>query len=165
MENKSWEIFESKIGELLIEATDKGICTIHFKDKSEKIPDYKSIQNKQPLHHISQLKIELTEYLCGSRTKFNVAVDMQGTEFQIKVWEALLKIPYGVTRTYKEQSILIGDVKAIRAVGTANGKNPIAIVVPCHRVIGSDGSLTGFNGGLWRKKSLLELESSQLMIF
>ena len=90
---------------------------------------------------------------------------MKGTEFQIKVWKALLEIPFGATKTYKEQSIIVGDLKAIRAVGTANGKNLIPIVIPCHRVLGSDGSLTGFSGGLWRKRFLLDLESNQLSLF
>lgn len=102
---------------------------------------------------------QLNEYFDGERTDFTLKLNPKGTEFQQKVWSALLEIPYGKTRTYLEQSKILGDVKAIRAVASANGKNPLWIVVPCHRVIGSDGSLTGYAGGLWRKKWLLEHEN------
>lgn len=102
---------------------------------------------------------QLNEYFEGKRSDFSFKMNPKGTEFQQKVWSALLEIPYGKTRTYLEQSKILGDVKAIRAVASANGKNPLWIVVPCHRVIGSDGSLTGYAGGLWRKKWLLEHEN------
>ncbi|PHR73725.1 MAG: cysteine methyltransferase [Lutibacter sp.] len=102
---------------------------------------------------------QLDEYFNGSRKKFSLKLNPQGTEFQKKVWAELLEISFGKSRTYLEQSKHFGDPKAIRAVASANGKNPIWIVVPCHRVIGSDGSLTGYAGGIWRKKWLLEHES------
>lgn len=102
---------------------------------------------------------QLNDYFEGKRTHFDFKLNPKGTEFQQKVWGALLEIPYGKTRTYLEQSKVLGDVKAIRAVASANGKNPLWIVVPCHRVIGTDGSLTGYAGGLWRKKWLLEHEN------
>jgi methylated-DNA-[protein]-cysteine S-methyltransferase len=102
---------------------------------------------------------QLNDYFEGKRTNFDFKLNPKGTEFQKKVWSALLEIPYGKTRTYLEQSKVLGDVKAIRAVASANGKNPLWIVVPCHRVIGTDGSLTGYAGGLWRKKWLLEHEN------
>jgi methylated-DNA-[protein]-cysteine S-methyltransferase len=102
---------------------------------------------------------QLNDYFEGNRIHFDFKLNPKGTEFQKKVWNALLEIPYGKTRTYLEQSKILGDVKAIRAVASANGKNPLWIVVPCHRVIGTDGSLTGYAGGLWRKKWLLEHES------
>ena len=102
---------------------------------------------------------QLNEYFAGNRTHFDFKLNLKGTEFQQKVWKGLLQIPFGKTRTYLEQSKILGDVKAIRAVASANGKNPLWIVVPCHRVIGSDGSLTGYAGGLWRKKWLLEHEN------
>lgn len=104
---------------------------------------------------------QLQEYFEGKRTTFNFPINPKGTDFQQKVWKALLEIPYGKTTSYMELSKKLGDVKAIRAVASANGKNPLWIVVPCHRVIGSDGSLTGYAGGLWRKKWLLEHESPQ----
>ena len=103
--------------------------------------------------------VQLDEYFNGKRESFNLTVNPKGTAFQKKVWKALLKIPYGKTKSYLEQSTILGDVKAIRAVASANGKNPLWIVIPCHRVIGSDGSLTGYAGGIWRKKWLLAHEN------
>ena len=102
---------------------------------------------------------QLQDYFQGKRIDFDFTLNPKGTAFQQKVWKSLLDIPYGKTRTYLEQSKILGDVKAIRAVASANGKNPLWIVVPCHRVIGTDGSLTGYAGGLWRKKWLLEHEN------
>ncbi|MEC5165268.1 methylated-DNA-[protein]-cysteine S-methyltransferase [Flavobacterium sp. PL11] len=110
---------------------------------------------------------QLIEYFNGERLNFDFKLNPKGTEFQQKVWRSLLEIPFGKTRTYLEQSKILGDIKAVRAVASANGKNPLWIVVPCHRVIGSDGSLTGYAGGLWRKKWLLEHEnpSNQQLLF
>ena len=102
---------------------------------------------------------QLQEYFAGKRTDFTFLMNPQGTDFQQKVWRALLEIPFGKTTSYLELSKKLGDVKAIRAVASANGKNPLWIVVPCHRVVGSDGSLTGYAGGLWRKQWLLEHEN------
>ena len=102
---------------------------------------------------------QINEYFAKKRTHFDFKLNPKGTEFQQKVWQSLLQIPFGKTRTYLEQSKVLGDVKAIRAVASASGKNPLWIVVPCHRVIGTDGSLTGYAGGLWRKKWLLEHEN------
>ena len=100
----------------------------------------------------------LVEYFDGRRVDFDLPLRPEGTEFQKKAWNALLLIPYGQTRSYKEQAAAVGNVKACRAVGAANGKNPISIIIPCHRVIGSDKSLVGYGGGLEMKKALLELE-------
>lgn len=102
---------------------------------------------------------QLNEYFEGKRTLFTFKLNPSGTEFQQKVWKGLLEIPFGKTMSYLELSKKLGDVKAIRAVASANGKNPLWVVVPCHRVIGTDGSLTGYAGGLWRKKWLLEHEN------
>lgn len=102
---------------------------------------------------------QLDEYFSGNRTEFTVKLSPKGTDFQQKVWTELLNVPYGKTRTYLEQSKKLDAVKAIRAVAAANGKNPIWILIPCHRIIGSDGSLTGYAGGIWRKKWLLEHEN------
>lgn len=102
---------------------------------------------------------QLAEYFNGTRSEFKLKLNPKGTDFQQKVWKELLNIPFGKTRTYLEQTKQLGDPKAIRAVASANGKNPIGIVIPCHRVIGSDGSLTGYASGIWRKKWLLEHES------
>ena len=103
--------------------------------------------------------LQLEEYFKGKRDSFNLTVNPKGTKFQIKVWKELLNIPFSKTKSYLEQSKALGDVKAIRAVASANGKNPIWIIIPCHRVIGSDGSLTGYAGGIWRKKWLLAHEN------
>lgn len=110
---------------------------------------------------------QLDEYFNGSRKEFNLKLNPQGTDFQKRVWKELLLVPFGKTRTYLEQSKQLGNVKAIRAVASANGKNPIWIIIPCHRIIGSDGSLTGYAGGIWRKKWLLEHEnpSTQQSLF
>ena len=96
--------------------------------------------------------LQLNEYFEGKRTQFDLQLNPQGTEFQKKVWESLQTIPFGKTTSYLQQSKNLGNQKAIRAVASANGKNPLWIVIPCHRIIGSDGSLTGYAGGLWRKK-------------
>ena len=110
---------------------------------------------KELMECVSQLQ----DYFDGKRTHFTLKLNPKGTDFQQKVWKGLLEIPFGKTMSYLELSKKLGDVKAIRAVASANGKNPLWIVVPCHRVIGSDGSLTGYAGGLWRKKWLLEHEN------
>ena len=102
---------------------------------------------------------ELDEYFFKGRKFFTVELDLRGTAFERSVWSELLTIPYGATASYEAIAVRIGDIKSIRAVGTANGRNPIAIIVPCHRVIGSDQSLVGYGGGLWRKKWLLDHEA------
>ncbi len=115
--------------------------------------------NKETPKYLQECVLQLNEYFNGQRASFNLTVNPKGTKFQIKVWKSLLKIPYGKTTTYLQQSKKLGDTKAIRAVASANGKNPLWIIVPCHRVIGSDGSLTGYAGGVWRKKWLLNHEN------
>ena len=116
-----------------------------------------AIQKETPLN--ARAAEMLGEYLEGKRRDFDLPLDPKGTEFQKKAWNALLTIPYGQTRSYKEQAEAVGNAKACRAVGAANGKNPISIIIPCHRVIGTDGSLIGYGGGLAVKKALLELEA------
>ncbi len=107
---------------------------------------------------------ELEKYFAGQLRRFTVPVDLRGTEFQLRCWRALLEIPYGETRTYAQQARAIGEPKAFRAVGMANHDNPIAIIVPCHRVIASDGSLAGYGGGISLKQKLLDLERGQLVL-
>ena len=111
--------------------------------------------------------MQLREYFEGGRTAFTLNLNPKGTDFQKKVWESLLTIPFGTTTTYMKQTLALGNEKAIRAVAAANGKNPIWIIIPCHRVIGTNGSLTGYASGLWRKKWLLEHEnpSGQTSLF
>lgn len=105
---------------------------------------------------------ELKEYFIGKRKEFSVPLVTPGTDFQKSVWKVLQEIPYGKTRSYKEQAIAIGNLKAIRAVATANGDNRIAILVPCHRVIGSDGQMTGYGGGIWRKQWMIQMEKKSI---
>jgi methylated-DNA-[protein]-cysteine S-methyltransferase len=111
--------------------------------------------------YLFEVFIQLNEYFSGSRKKFDLPLDIDGTEFQKKVWNELKKIPYGKTKSYKYIAEKLGDVKAIRAVGKANGQNPVPILIPCHRVIGSNGKLTGYAGGLDIKEKLLEIEGSR----
>ncbi|MHA3788426.1 methylated-DNA--[protein]-cysteine S-methyltransferase [Flavobacterium hauense] len=143
---------KTPLGITLIEGDENGIAKIWV--LNEEIPVTKKIP--AVLKDAAQ---QLTEYFEGSRNTFDFPLNPQGTDFQKKVWKALLEIPFGKTTSYQELSIKLGDVKAIRAVASANGKNPLWVVVPCHRVIGSDGSLTGYAGGLWRKKWLIEHET------
>jgi O-6-methylguanine DNA methyltransferase len=112
--------------------------------------------------HLEQAMDELRRYLAGERVQFSCPLDLHGTAFQIAVWEELFRIPYGQTRSYAEIAKAIGRPKAIRAVGAANGANPVAIIVPCHRVIGSNGALTGYGGGIPTKQWLLSLEGVQI---
>jgi len=144
--------YNTPIGTAKIEGNNDGITSITV--LYEAIPTSKT--SPACLQDCLQ---QLKEYFTGNRKNFNLKLNPQGTDFQKKVWEALQNIPFGKTRTYLEQSKVLGNVKAIRAVAGANGKNPIWIVIPCHRIIGSDGSLTGYAGGLWRKKWLLEHEN------
>jgi len=109
--------------------------------------------------NFDKLNSQINEYFEGKRKEFNLPLIICGTSFQKKAWEALQKIPYGETRSYKEQAKILGNPNAVRAVGKANGDNRISIIIPCHRVIGTSGELVGYGGGLWRKKYLLELES------
>jgi methylated-DNA-[protein]-cysteine S-methyltransferase len=142
---------ESPLGITKIVGDEKGISEISVLSEgliSSKIPK-----------NLKDCVYQLQEYFDGNRNHFDFKINPQGTDFQQKVWQELLKIPYGKTMSYLDLSKKLGDVKAIRAVASANGKNPLWIAVPCHRVIGTDGSLTGYAGGLWRKKWLLEHES------
>ncbi len=139
------------LGSCLIEGDEAGVSKIWVLDEpAEATSVPQSLQNAAT---------QLEEYFAGARKQFDFKINPQGTEFQKRVWDALLEIPFGTTTSYQALSVKLGDVKAIRAVASANGKNPLWIVVPCHRVIGSDGSLTGYAGGLWRKKWLLEHET------
>lgn len=112
-----------------------------------------------------RVESEIVEYFAGQRREFSVPLRPVGTDFQLRVWNLLLEIPYGETRTYGELAQQIGDPNTVRAVGMANGANRLAIFIPCHRVIGADGSLTGYGGGVWRKQRLLEIEQGQAGLF
>ena len=162
---------QTPLGEMLAIKSEKGLCMLEFFDGKSTEKQLKEIENigdilsKEEDEVLNLLGEELNLYFEGALKEFTVPLDFIGTDFQKKVWNELLKIPFGETRSYKEQSIAVGDLLAIRAVANANGKNKIAILVPCHRVIGSDGSLTGYAGGKKRKQFLLELESKQLTLF
>lgn len=146
-------ILETAIGNLEIKGATDGIHSIQFLNSTSEILKTQVPSVLKPI--VTQLK----EYLSGNRTAFEVMLAPEGTIFQKKVWTQLQTIPYGKTVSYQKMANDLGDPKVIRAAASANGKNPIAIVIPCHRVIGSDGSLTGYASGLHRKKWLLELES------
>lgn len=160
---------QTPLGEMIACAVDQGICLLEFTDRRNMEKQFKSLSkvlNAEVVEkehiHFEQLEKELEEYFEGNRTYFEVPLFTTGTEFQEKVWQLLREIPMGETRTYKQQSEFLGNPKAIRAVGTANGINKIAILIPCHRVIGSNGELVGYAGGIWRKQKLLELEKAIL---
>jgi methylated-DNA-[protein]-cysteine S-methyltransferase len=142
---------QTPLGIAKIEGNENGISVVSVTQEGE-------LSSKIP-KNLKQAVTQLNEYFEGKRKEFTFLINPQGTEFQQKVWQELLHIPFGKTMSYLDLSKKIGDVKAIRAVASANGKNPLWIVVPCHRVIGTDGSLTGYAGGLWRKKWLLEHEN------
>lgn len=152
MESNQVTYYRTPIGTAKIEGDKNGIRSITVIDEKIETP----LNIPSSLQNCVQ---QLDEYFNGNRTEFNLKLNPQGTNFQKRVWKELLNVPYGKTRSYLEQSKKLGDVKAIRAVASANGKNPIWIVIPCHRIIGSNGSLTGYAGGLWRKKWLLEHEN------
>ena len=149
--------FETPIGELLLASDDDGLAMIGFPQGSmRRDPEPDWIYNEKPLASACQ---QLGEYFSGKRKSFDLPLQFDGTEFQVSVLKALQNIPYGETVSYGEIARRIGKPKAVRAVGAANGRNPLPIVVPCHRVIGSSGDLTGFGGGLDTKEALLRLEA------
>lgn len=142
---------QTPIGIATISGDENGISTITILDHGEISTIIPSV--------LQEAVSQIMEYFDNKRSDFSFKLNPKGTEFQQKVWKGLLEIPHGKTITYLELSKQLGDIKAIRAVASANGKNPLWIVVPCHRVIGTDGSLVGYAGGLWRKKWLLEHEN------
>jgi len=148
---------DTPIGELLLAGEDDGLAMIGFpKGSMRRSPEPDWIFNEKAL---ATARTQLAEYFAGERRKFDLPLKLTGTEFQVSVLQALLDIPYGETVSYGEIAKRIGRPRAVRAVGAANGRNPIPIVVPCHRVIGSGGDLTGFGGGLDTKEALLRLEA------
>lgn len=164
------------MGELIIGSFENQICLCNWSHKKTRASVDKKIQTSLKAEFIEseddliiETKRQINQYFEGARTKFDIPLKFIGSEFQISVWKKLLSIPYGKTCSYLELSRQIDNVKAIRAVGTANSANAISIIVPCHRVIGNNGDLTGYAGGLNTKKKLLELENparlSQLGLF
>jgi methylated-DNA-[protein]-cysteine S-methyltransferase len=151
MENIKAKYIESPLGLIELLADEHGITTVKL--GAERVFDI----TENDL--LSEASNQLMEYFDGKRKDFSFQLSLDGTDFQKRVWNELLKIPFNKTISYLELSRRLGDEKSIRAAASANGKNPIAIIVPCHRVIGSNGELTGYAGGLWRKQWLLEHES------
>lgn len=150
MESIKRAFLKTPIGYIEITGSEKGIRSLDFlkfRVKKQRIPAC-----------LKDSVVQLQEYFKGTLTEFTIPLDLVGSPFQMKVWHELVKIPFGKTITYQELARRIGDVKALRAVGGANACNPVSIIVPCHRVLGHDGKLVGYAGGLWRKKWLLEHE-------
>jgi AraC family transcriptional regulator of adaptative response/methylated-DNA-[protein]-cysteine methyltransferase len=159
--------FSTPVGPMFSCAGSKGICLLDFTDCRTLETDFQYLSKRFNAifvsgknSHLDHAQSELQEYFDGNRKNFTVPVDTPGTDFQKSVWKSLEDIPFGQTRSYKQQAMALGNPKAIRAVASANGSNPISIIVPCHRVIGSDGSLVGYGGGLHRKKWLLDFEKA-----
>ncbi|MFZ4398994.1 MAG: methylated-DNA--[protein]-cysteine S-methyltransferase [Bacteroidales bacterium] len=157
---------ETPIGTMYACAVDEGICMLEFSDRKEIEKEFNEISkyfnsdiNQSHNIHFDKLKIELNEYFEGKRKMFTVPLIFPGTEFQQLVLKGLQNIPYGSTISYKQQSIILNKASAIRAIAHSNGLNRISILIPCHRVIGENGKLTGYGGGLWRKKWLLDFEN------
>lgn len=150
-----WEI-ESQLGKILLSSDGENLRGLFFSPF-----DYPS-ESKLKLPLFEETSRQLTAYFDGKLIAFDLPIHLEGSTFQVNVWQELLKIPYGTTITYRQLAERVGDVKSIRAVGRANGQNPIPIIVPCHRVIGSNGKLTGYGGGIEKKLFLLKLERSIL---
>lgn len=155
MEQLYSSIHDSPIGPLTLVASERGLVALEFgkKEREDCVDDPK---------RLAPYRKQLDQYFAGKRQEFTVALDIRGTDFQKRCWQELLKIPYGQTRSYRQIAEAVGNRNALRAVGLANGQNPIAIIVPCHRVIASDGTLCGYGGGLHVKEELLRLEGARL---
>src|ERR1700721_4374613 len=161
----TYKLIDSPVGELKLVASDKGLVAILWENDSPGRVRLSELVEDE--HHpvLRETERQLEEYFAGKRKSFSLALDMRGTRFQNDVWEALLAIPFGETRSYGQLAKQLGNPKATRAVGAANGRNPIWMVVPCHRVIGFSGKLTGFAGGLEAKAHLLALEGKDRKLF
>lgn len=165
-----YTMMDSPIGPLLLASTEEGLCFIEFGEEQEALIPFQSWCKKtflgvSPVYDEvmnAEAKQQLDEYFSGSRKQFDVPIVLYGTPFQKSVWSALTAIPYGETRSYKDMAAAIGASKAVRAIGGANNRNPIPVIVPCHRVIGSNGALVGYGGGLPIKQFLLTLEEAPL---
>jgi len=154
------DYYQSPLGMLKIEATNANLVAVQF--MSEEVVSGINESGKSPI--IEETIRQLIEYFEDKRRQFDLPLEYIGTEFQQRVWKELTKIPYGQTISYGQLANRLGSAKLVRAIGNANGKNPIGIIVPCHRVIGNNGDLVGYAGGLWRKQWLLEHEGSQKLL-
>lgn len=163
---------ESPVGLLLAGTTEQGIALLELTEEGALEPRLEAarrrlgrvlVPGEHP--HLDQLRTELDEYFAGKRRELGVPLDLTGTPFELAVWNQLLQIPYGETCSYEDVALAIGHPGGQRAVGVANGRNPVAIVVPCHRVVNKNGKLGGYGGGLWRKRHLLALEQRHSGLF
>jgi methylated-DNA-[protein]-cysteine S-methyltransferase len=153
-----YDTLKTSHGEMLVAATDRGLCGVYFKGQKYFPPT--QAWKRDPGHPvIRQAKKELAEFFAGKRQRFSVALDPQGTDFKKKVWKAIFGVGFGQTITYGELARRAGAPGSARAAGAATGRNPICVIVPCHRILGTNGSLTGYAGGLVRKRALLALEA------
>ncbi|AEA67038.1 methylated-DNA--protein-cysteine methyltransferase [Pseudomonas sp. St386] len=156
-----YKTIQSPVGQLILVARETRLAAILWENERLNRVRLGPLE-EDPQHPVlKETERQLLEYFAGQRRRFELELDFAGTDFQIRVWQALLTIPFGETRSYRDIAIQIGQPTAVRAVGAANGRNPISIIAPCHRVIGSSGSLTGFAGGLAAKQLLLSLEGQQ----
>ena len=153
----AYDEFNSPQGRMILTATPKGLAGVYFKGQKH-FPEKRGWQRDARHPVLRQAKRELSEYFAGKRTRFSVALDPQGTPFQRSVWRQIAKVNFGKTLTYGEIARRAGFPGSARAAGAATGRNPIGVIVPCHRIMGADGSLTGYAGGLGRKRALLALE-------
>jgi len=159
------QTIDTPIGLMVAGAVKEGICLLEFADRKMLNAEYRILKKYLETGiadgnniHLDNLRKELDDYFSGKKKEFSVPLVYTGTDFQKSVWDELIRIPYGTTRSYGKQAAALGNTLSVRAVAGANGMNKISIIVPCHRVIGEDGNLTGYGGGLWRKKWLIEHE-------
>jgi O-6-methylguanine DNA methyltransferase len=162
MKTLYYSIWQSPIGPLTLVSSARGLVALEFGAARVKDPRHTALVQSDKM--LEPYRRELEKYFAGELRDFTVPLDLRGTDFQMRCWHALLKIPYGQTRTYADQARAVGQPKAFRAVGMANHDNPIAIIVPCHRVVASDGTLGGYGGGLALKQKLLDLECGQAVL-
>jgi methylated-DNA-[protein]-cysteine S-methyltransferase len=153
--NTVWNWIGSPLGKLLLVGDGQALTRLAMSPRPNDVPE----NAKRDPAALADVAAQLDAYFAGELTEFDLPLAPRGSEFQLRVWNALLEIPYGETASYGEIAAAVGRPDAVRAVGTANGRNPIAVIIPCHRVIGADGSLVGYGGGLDRKRLLLELEA------
>jgi methylated-DNA-[protein]-cysteine S-methyltransferase len=148
-----WDVYESPLGPLVLRASVAGLSAVYFPERVPRLA--KSVRDPSPF---GAVRHQLDEYFAGRRHEFDLPLDLAGTPFHLRVWQELRRIPYGTTTTYGELARAVGRPDIVRAVGGAVARTPVPIIVPCHRVIGANGALTGYGGGLHRKQALLELE-------
>ena len=157
--NLDWIKLDTPIGLMIGSADTVGLCSLEFADTLKQADSLSDIGFDETNNvHLSELKLQLASYFSGHLKEFTISLALSGTDFQKEVWQMLIKTPFGTRKTYKQQAEELHQSKAIRAVANANGLNKILILVPCHRILGSNGKLTGYSGGVWRKKWLLEHE-------